>query len=139
MKGVVITSLGGPEVLQLQEVSDPEIKDDEVLIKVTATALNRADTLQRQGKHPAPEGDSQLPGLECSGTIQQVGRDVTRWNIGDHRPPWCCGVAWRPPSATKRCKAEAYLRRAGDVRLMRLVLCGVACAMARHMYSRIFF
>ncbi|XP_027105179.2 uncharacterized protein [Coffea arabica] len=83
MKAVVITSPGGPEVLQLKEVEDPQIKDDEVLIKVAATALNRADTLQRQGKHPPPQGDSEYPGLECSGTIEAVGKDVTRWKIGD--------------------------------------------------------
>ncbi|KAK6124415.1 hypothetical protein DH2020_041835 [Rehmannia glutinosa] len=52
MKAIVITEAGGPEVLQLREVEDPKIKDDEVLIKIAATALNRADTLQRQGKYP---------------------------------------------------------------------------------------
>lgn len=83
MKAIVITSPGDPEVLQLQEVEDPQIKDDEVLIKVAATALNRADTLQRQGKYPPPKGDSEYPGLECSGTIEAVGKDVTRWKIGD--------------------------------------------------------
>ncbi|KAM3362430.1 quinone oxidoreductase PIG3 [Capsicum galapagoense] len=83
MKAVVITSPGGPEVLKLQEVEDPEIKDDEVLIKVAATALNRADTLQRQGKYPPPKGDSEYPGLECSGTVEAVGKDVIRWKIGD--------------------------------------------------------
>lgn len=83
MKAVVITSPGGPEVLKVQQVEDPQIKDDEVLIKVAATALNRADTLQRQGKYPPPKGDSEYPGLECSGTVEAVGKDVTRWKIGD--------------------------------------------------------
>lgn len=83
MKAVVITSLGGPEVLQLQEVDDPQIKDDEVLIKVEATAVNRADTLQRIGKHPPPKGASPYPGLECSGTIDAVGKLVSRWKVGD--------------------------------------------------------
>lgn len=83
MKAIVITTPGGPEVLKLQEVEDPKIKDDEVLVKVAATALNRADTLQRQGKYPPPKGDSEYPGLECSGTIEAVGKDVTRWKIGD--------------------------------------------------------
>ncbi|KAI5656982.1 hypothetical protein M9H77_25775 [Catharanthus roseus] len=83
MKAIVITRAGEPEVLQLQEVEDPQIKDDEVLIKVAATALNRADTLQRQGKYPPPKGDSEYPGLECSGIIEAVGKDVTRWKIGD--------------------------------------------------------
>lgn len=83
MKAVVITTPGGPEVLKLQEVEDPQIKDDEVLIKVAATALNRADIHQRQGKYPPPKGDSEYPGLECSGTVEAVGKDVTRWKIAD--------------------------------------------------------
>ncbi|KAA8515323.1 hypothetical protein F0562_018447 [Nyssa sinensis] len=83
MKAIVITSPGGPEVLQLQEVDDPQIHDDEVLIKVEATALNRADTLQRKGSYPPPKGASQYLGLECSGTIEAIGRNVTRWKIGD--------------------------------------------------------
>lgn len=83
MKAVVITSPGNPEVLELQEVEDPEIKDNEVLIKVEATALNRADTLQRKGFYPPPVGASPYPGLECSGTILQLGNNVTRWKVGD--------------------------------------------------------
>lgn len=83
MKAIVITEAGGPEVLQLREVDDPKIKDDEVLIRVAATALNRADTLQRQGKYPPPKGDSEYLGLECSGVIEAVGKDVHRWKIGD--------------------------------------------------------
>lgn len=83
MKAIVITSAGGPEVLQLQEVEDLLIKDDEVLIKVEATALNRADTLQRKGSYPPPKGASHYPGLECSGTIEAVGKNVSRWKIGD--------------------------------------------------------
>ncbi|XP_019175265.1 PREDICTED: quinone oxidoreductase PIG3 [Ipomoea nil] len=83
MKAVVITTPGGPEVLQIQEVEDPKIRDDEVLIRVAATALNRADTLQRQGKYPPPKGDSEYPGLECSGTVEAVGKNVDKWKVGD--------------------------------------------------------
>ncbi|KAF1895381.1 hypothetical protein Lal_00044031 [Lupinus albus] len=83
MKAIVITTPGGPEVLQLQQVEDPQIKDDEVLIKVEATALNRADTLQRKGSYPPPKGASPYPGLECSGTILSIGKNVSRWKIGD--------------------------------------------------------
>ncbi|KAI8001630.1 Quinone oxidoreductase PIG3 [Camellia lanceoleosa] len=83
MKAIVITTPGGPDVLQLQEVECPEIRDDQVLIRVEATAVNRADTIQRQGSHPPPKGESPYPGLECSGTIEAVGRNVTRWKIGD--------------------------------------------------------
>ncbi|KAL7211919.1 hypothetical protein ACSBR2_014722 [Camellia fascicularis] len=83
MKAIVITTPGGPDVLQLQQVECPEIRDDQVLIRVEATAVNRADTIQRQGSHPPPKGESPYPGLECSGTIEAVGRNVTRWKIGD--------------------------------------------------------
>ncbi|KAH9748494.1 PKS ER domain-containing protein [Citrus sinensis] len=83
MKAIVITQPGSPEVLQLQEVEDPQIKDDEVLIKVEATALNRADTLQRKGSYPPPKGASPYPGLECSGTILSVGKNVSRWKVGN--------------------------------------------------------
>ncbi|KAF2305121.1 hypothetical protein GH714_001900 [Hevea brasiliensis] len=72
MKAIVITTPGSPEVLQLQEVEDPQIKDDEVLIKVEATALNRADIIQRQGKYPPPRGASPYPGLECSGHVLPI-------------------------------------------------------------------
>ncbi|CAL0334387.1 unnamed protein product [Lupinus luteus] len=83
MKAIVITTPGDPEVLQLQQVEDPQIKDDEVLIRVEATALNRADTLQRKGSYPPPKGASPYPGLECSGIIQSVGKNVSTWKIGD--------------------------------------------------------
>ncbi|KAI3865374.1 hypothetical protein MKX03_016414 [Papaver bracteatum] len=83
MKAVVITTPGGPEVLEIQEVENPKIKDDEVLIRIEATALNRADTVQRKGSYPPPPGASTYPGLECSGIIEAVGNDVTRWKIGD--------------------------------------------------------
>ncbi|XP_038883903.1 quinone oxidoreductase PIG3 [Benincasa hispida] len=83
MKAVVISEPGEAEVLQLQEVEDPIIKEDEVLIKVEATALNRADTIQRKGFYPPPKGASPYLGLECSGIIEAVGKKVSRWKIGD--------------------------------------------------------
>ncbi|KAL8112966.1 hypothetical protein AgCh_020328 [Apium graveolens] len=83
MKAIVITSPGDAEVLKIQQVEEPLIGDDEVLIQVEATAVNRADTLQRKGAHPPPKGASPYLGLECSGTILSLGQNVTRWNIGD--------------------------------------------------------
>ena len=83
MKAVVISSPGGPEVLRVQEVAEPKLRDDEVLIKVAATALNRADTFQRKGVYPPPKGASEYLGLECSGTVEAVGERVSRWKIGD--------------------------------------------------------
>ncbi|KAJ8628480.1 hypothetical protein MRB53_021787 [Persea americana] len=83
MRAVLIMSPGGPEVLQVQEVENPRIGDDEVLIKIGATALNRADTLQRKGSYPPPEGASPYPRLECAGTVESAGKNVTRWTVGD--------------------------------------------------------
>lgn len=85
MKAVVITRAGGPEVLEVQEVEDltATVGDDQVLIRVEATALNRADTVQREGLYSPPPGASPYPGLECSGTVESVGKLVHRWKIGD--------------------------------------------------------
>ena len=65
------------------EVADPVIKDDEVLVKIHAAALNRADLLQRQGKYPSPPGCPEWMGLEIAGVIEKVGSTVTNWKIGD--------------------------------------------------------
>lgn len=65
------------------EVENPIIKDDEVLVKIYATALNRADLLQRQGKYPSPKGCPEWMGLEISGIIEKIGYKVTDWKVGD--------------------------------------------------------
>ena len=61
------------------DVADPVIKDDEVLVKIHAAALNRADLLQRQGKYPSPPGCPEWMGLEVAGGIEKVGSMVTNW------------------------------------------------------------
>ncbi|XP_059063902.1 uncharacterized protein LOC131856305 [Cryptomeria japonica] len=83
IKAVVITTPGGPDVMQVQEVDDPQLNDEEVLIKICATALNRTDTLQRQGMYPLPNGVPPYPGLESSGVIEAVGKTVDKWKVGD--------------------------------------------------------
>ena len=65
------------------EVDNPIIKDDEVLVKIFAAALNRADLLQRQGKYPSPAGCPEWMGLEIAGKIVEVGKDVSQWKVGD--------------------------------------------------------
>ena len=65
------------------DVENPVIKDDEVLVKIHAAALNRADLLQRQGKYPSPADCPPWMGLEISGEIVELGADVTNWKIGD--------------------------------------------------------
>ena len=65
------------------DVADPVINDDEVLVKIYAAALNRADLLQRQGKYPSPKGCPEWMGLEVAGKIVEIGKNVTNWKIGD--------------------------------------------------------
>ncbi|MBE6769852.1 MAG: NAD(P)H-quinone oxidoreductase [Ruminococcaceae bacterium] len=65
------------------DVADPVIKDDEVLVKIHAAALNRADLLQRQGKYPSPVGCPEWMGLEIAGEIVEIGAKVTNWKLGD--------------------------------------------------------
>eukprot|EP01116_Phalansterium_solitarium_P010303 TRINITY_DN2494_c0_g1_i2.p1 TRINITY_DN2494_c0_g1~~TRINITY_DN2494_c0_g1_i2.p1 ORF type:complete len:395 (+),score=132.08 TRINITY_DN2494_c0_g1_i2:42-1187(+) len=72
MKAVVVKQFGGIEQLNIDDVDKPKLNTDSVLIKVHATALNRADILQRQGKYPPPPGDSEILGLEASGTIEEL-------------------------------------------------------------------
>ena len=83
MRAVVATEPGGPEVLTLTDLPDPDAGAGEVVIDVTATAVNRADTLQRRGHYPPPPGASDVIGLECSGTISAVGEGVEGWQVGD--------------------------------------------------------
>lgn len=83
MHAIVIERPGDPDVLRWTEVEDPKPGSGEVLIDVAATAVNRADLLQRQGNYPVPPGASPYPGLECSGRISQVGAGVSGWNAGD--------------------------------------------------------
>jgi putative PIG3 family NAD(P)H quinone oxidoreductase len=83
MRAVTVTEPGGPEVLVWAEVPDPVCGPGEVVVDVAATAVNRADLLQRQGFYPPPKGASEILGLECSGVISEVGEGVTGWSVGD--------------------------------------------------------
>jgi putative PIG3 family NAD(P)H quinone oxidoreductase len=83
MKAIVMRAPGGPEVLELREVPDPVPAEREVVIDVRATALNRADLLQRRGKYAAPPGASGVLGLECAGVVSGVGAGVASVRVGD--------------------------------------------------------
>jgi putative PIG3 family NAD(P)H quinone oxidoreductase len=83
MRAVIAPDPGGPEALVVADLNDPEPGPGEVVIDMAATAVNRADTLQRQGFYPPPPGASDVLGLECSGTISAVGDDVAGWSVGD--------------------------------------------------------
>jgi putative PIG3 family NAD(P)H quinone oxidoreductase len=83
MKAVVSEGHGGPEVMRLGEAPLPEIGEGEVLLKIAATAVNRADTQQRKGNYPPPPGESEIMGLEAAGVIEAVGPGVQDWKTGD--------------------------------------------------------
>lgn len=84
MKAIVITGAGGPEVLQIEERSQPVITSNEVLVKVSAAGVNRPDVYQRKGNYPPPKGAPRdIPGLEIAGTITAIGDKGTRWKVGD--------------------------------------------------------
>ncbi|MFJ7210831.1 NAD(P)H-quinone oxidoreductase [Amycolatopsis sp. NPDC098790] len=83
MYAITIREPGDPEVLEWAEVADPRPGPGEVLVDVAASAVNRADLLQRQGHYPPPPGASETLGLECSGTIAELGEGVEGWNVGD--------------------------------------------------------
>jgi len=83
MHAVTVNEPGGPEALGWGEVPDPVCAPGEVIVDVAATAVNRADLLQRQGFYPPPKGASAILGLECSGVVSEVGEGVTGWSVGD--------------------------------------------------------
>jgi putative PIG3 family NAD(P)H quinone oxidoreductase len=83
MHAITIPEPGGPEALVWDEVPDPVPGEGEVLVEVAASAVNRADILQRQGFYDPPPGSSPYPGLECSGRIAALGIGVSGWSVGD--------------------------------------------------------
>ncbi len=89
MRAVVIESFGGPEVLHVRDVPRPEPGAGEVLVRVHAAALNRADIHQREGRYPAPPGwPADIPGMEFAGEIAGRGAGASRWRDGDR----VCGI-----------------------------------------------
>ncbi|MCZ6559013.1 MAG: NAD(P)H-quinone oxidoreductase [SAR324 cluster bacterium] len=82
MKAVIQSGNGGPQVLQLGEAADPEPGPGQLLVKVRATALNRADTMQRKGMYPPPKGESEILGLELAGEVEAWGDGVEGFSKG---------------------------------------------------------
>ncbi len=83
MRAAWIASFGGPEVLEIRQVARPTINDEQVLVRVRASSLNRADLLQRQGKYPPPPGfPPEIPGMEFAGEVAEVGSSVRQWKPG---------------------------------------------------------
>ena len=83
MRAVVLESYGEPDVLTIRDVPDPRPGPEEVVVDVVATALNRADLLQRRGFYPGPPMEHEIPGMELSGIVSDVGERVTLWHPGD--------------------------------------------------------
>jgi NADPH:quinone reductase len=84
MRAIVIREPGGPEVLDLREIPDPEVPFGHVRVRVRAIGVNRADLLQRMGFYPAPPGvPKDIPGLEYAGEVEAVGPSTSRFSVGD--------------------------------------------------------
>ncbi len=83
MRAITIPEFGGPDALVLDDVDAPQAGPGEVLVRVAAAGVNRADTMQRQGLYPPPKGESDVPGLEVSGVIDALGEGVDGWGVGD--------------------------------------------------------
>ena len=84
MRAVVLRAHGGPEVLTFEDVASPICGEQDIVVTVAATALNRADLLQRMGFYPNPfPSGPEIPGLEFAGTVAAIGDKVTAWTVGD--------------------------------------------------------
>lgn len=83
MRAVVLESYGGTEVLQISEVADPVAGGGEIEVEIAATALNRADLLQRRGLYPGPAMEHEIPGMEFAGTVAALGPGAGEWSVGD--------------------------------------------------------
>lgn len=83
MQAIQVINQNSGTSLEIGEVSTPEPDEKEILVKIKATALNRADLHQRAGSYPPPEGASEILGLEMAGVVEEVGAEVTQWQPGD--------------------------------------------------------
>jgi putative PIG3 family NAD(P)H quinone oxidoreductase len=90
MRAVVCAGSGDVDVLRWEQVDNPTPGPSQVLVDVVASAVNRADLMQRQGFYPPPPGVTDILGLECSGRISRLGSAVTEWSVGDEV---CCLLA----------------------------------------------
>src|SRR5512141_324101 len=94
MRAVLFEGSGGPEVVRLGELPEPSPARGEVLVRVRAAGLNRADLLQRRGLYPPPAGTrADVPGLELAGEVVRAGEGVAAWRPGDRVMAICAGEA----------------------------------------------
>ena len=83
MKAITLRDFGGPEMMQLSTIDAPSPGDDQILVKVINTSVNRPDVIQRQGNYPPPPGDSEILGLEIAGVVESTGTNTSRFKPGD--------------------------------------------------------
>ena len=83
MRQVALPAYGGPEVLTMEDAPEPEAGPGELLVRVRAAGVNRADCLQRAGTYPMPPGLGNVPGLEIAGEVVGTGLDVESFRVGD--------------------------------------------------------
>ena len=83
MRALLIENPGADSVLKLGDAPAPALRPDSIRIRVVATAVNRADLLQRKGLYPPPSGESEILGLECAGEVVEIGAEVEGWSQGD--------------------------------------------------------
>ena len=83
MKAITLRDFGGPEMMQFSTVATPSPGDDQLLVKVVNTSVNRPDVIQRMGNYPPPPGDSEILGLEIAGVVESVGANTSRFKPGD--------------------------------------------------------
>lgn len=108
MRAIVITRPGGPEVLEVRERPDPVPSREQLLVRVSAFGVNRADLLQRRGLYPAPLGaPADVPGLELTGTVIAGGGDTTRFGAGDRIMSLMGGGAYAELAAVREAEAVA--------------------------------
>src|SRR5512140_2713806 len=102
MKAIVFDTPGAEEVLKIGDVPSPPLGPDEIRIRVRATAVNRADLLQRQGMYPPPPGASAIIGLECAGEVAEVGAGVSGWRVGEGGVARLGGGGWGEEAGVHR-------------------------------------
>jgi len=83
MKAILLNGFGGPEVMGIGDLPIPEPGDGQMRVRIMATSVNRADTVQRKGNYPPPPGESDVLGLEVAGVVDALGDGVTDWRPGD--------------------------------------------------------
>ncbi len=115
MKAITLPSFGDESVLTVADVPAPEVTPGHVVIDVAAAGVNRADLMQRQGHYPPPPGESEIPGLEVSGTIRSVGDGVDQWSPGDEVCALLAGGGYAEQAAVP---AGQVLPRPADVSLV---------------------